>query len=301
MSIELLIGITAGIALTLGIFILRLKWIKGRGKRKGKKGEKIVASELGRLSRRDHIVLNDLLIPVAEGRTSQIDHIVVGRKGIFVIETKSLSGRISGSEHSQYWTQHLSQQSRQFYNPLLQNRGHIRALRKLLPYLDEESIISVVVFTEAWRLDLRADDFIIPRRFLRDRRIRRTFIPSERIKRRWWKPGKEVRLDDLQIVVPLDELIDEISRRKRILNREEMSRIADHIRELSIEGGGAGRAHTAYAQETSRRISRQITQGNCPRCGGRLLIKKGDRGEFVGCENYPQCRFSCSIDRLKCV
>jgi DNA topoisomerase-1 len=33
----------------------------------------------------------------------------------------------------------------------------------------------------------------------------------------------------------------------------------------------------------------------CPECGGPLLFKTGRFGRFVGCSNYPQCRFSKPI------
>lgn len=298
MDIELLCGLLAGIALTLGILIIVVKWRQGRGARKGRRGEKIVARELKRLRGNGSIVLNDILLSAGPGRTAQIDHIVVSRRGVFVIETKSLAGRISGSEHSQYWTQHLSTQSRQIYNPLLQNRGHIRTLRRLLKDYDEGLFVSMVVFTEAWRLDLNADDIVIPRRWLPDRRIARTFIPSERRRRRWWRRGGEVRLDESQPVMMLDELVEEIERRPRILDRETVEEIAKAIEEADIQGRREGKGHTAYARETSRNITLGIRQGNCPRCGGRLIVKRGERGEFVGCENYPECRFTCPIDRL---
>ena len=29
----------------------------------------------------------------------------------------------------------------------------------------------------------------------------------------------------------------------------------------------------------------------CPTCGGKLIIRKGEFGEFMGCSNYPKCRF----------
>lgn len=34
-----------------------------------------------------------------------------------------------------------------------------------------------------------------------------------------------------------------------------------------------------------------IENGICPRCGGRLVIRKGKFGDFYGCSNYPQCTF----------
>ncbi|MCD7863717.1 MAG: topoisomerase DNA-binding C4 zinc finger domain-containing protein [Lachnospiraceae bacterium] len=30
----------------------------------------------------------------------------------------------------------------------------------------------------------------------------------------------------------------------------------------------------------------------CPRCGGELIEKNGRYGKFMGCRNYPDCRYS---------
>ena len=294
----LIFGILIGLIIALLILIAVLWWRRGRAARKGRKGEKIVSKELKSLKKRDFIVLNDLLLPAAQERTSQIDHIVVSTKGIFVVETKSHAGRIAGSEHSQYWTQYLASQSRQLYNPLLQNASHIRVLRRLLPDVDANLLISVVVFTEVWRLDLRAEDIIVKRTLLPDRHIKRTFTPSERKDRHWWCPWRrEVRLDERQIVVPLEELTDELKRRKPAIPRDMLAGIAEKIEDAALSQKSDKRGHREYAKETSRNIAREIRQGNCPRCGGRLVVKRGEKGEFVGCENYPDCRFTCSIDR----
>lgn len=32
--------------------------------------------------------------------------------------------------------------------------------------------------------------------------------------------------------------------------------------------------------------------GRCPECGGRLVERNGKFGAFVGCEGYPDCRFT---------
>ncbi len=29
----------------------------------------------------------------------------------------------------------------------------------------------------------------------------------------------------------------------------------------------------------------------CPKCGGKLIERIGNKGRFWGCENYPKCRF----------
>lgn len=298
MDWNIIIGLLCGLILALLILIAVVRWRQGRGERKGRRGERIVAKELKGLGRREYIVLNDLLLPTAQGRTSQIDHVVVSTRGIFVVETKSLAGRIAGNEHSQYWIQYLSSQSRQIYNPLLQNAAHIRVLRRLLKDLDPELFVSVVVFTEAWRMDIKANEIVIPRSILPDLHIRRTFRPSERRKRRWWCPGREVRLDESRVILSIDEVTEELKRRKRVIPRDSLSEIAERIEGVAITDRHSRVEHKEYAKATSRNITREIRQGNCPRCGGRLVIRKGGKGEFVGCENYPSCRFTCTVDHL---
>lgn len=39
--------------------------------------------------------------------------------------------------------------------------------------------------------------------------------------------------------------------------------------------------------------------GLCPKCGKPLLKRSGRFGEFVGCSNFPRCKFTCSLDELE--
>lgn len=294
-DINLYVLLTVIALVATAVIIGIIRWKRGWRKRKGKMGERIVAQELTRLKRKETVVLNDILLPASEGRTSQIDHLVISTRGIFLIETKSHAGGITGSEHTQYWTQYLGGRKQRIYNPILQNRGHIRSLQRLLPEVDKSLFNSVIVFTEATTIKVSADDIIIRRRILPDRHIRRTFIPSERRKRHWWCPWREVRLDEGNVVVGIAELIAEMQRRRKVLDREEVERLGEMIRQKSLRGGSAVRAHTAYAKATAKRTERDIRQGNCPRCGAALVMNYTDRGEFLRCSNYPACRFWCSI------
>lgn len=294
-------GIVIGFVIAVLVMVFIIRWRNGRAARKGRRGEKMVARELSRLSRKENIVINDLLVPSANSQTSQIDHVVVSTRGIFIIETKSHAGRISGSENAQYWQQHLPSQTKTFYNPLLQNRSHIRAVRKLLKghaELSDKAFSAVTVFTDAWRLDVKADDLIISRTFLPDKHICRTLIPAERRRKRWWMPGRETVLDEQKMVTHLDGLLDELQRRPRIISRDSLQAIADTLTSANITGARARRDHTAYARHTSAEVSAAIAHGQCPRCGRQLVIRKSAGKEFAGCSGYPDCRFTCSIDRL---
>jgi ssDNA-binding Zn-finger/Zn-ribbon topoisomerase 1 len=33
-------------------------------------------------------------------------------------------------------------------------------------------------------------------------------------------------------------------------------------------------------------------KGLCPRCGGELVEKEGEYGKFLGCSNYPNCKYT---------
>lgn len=298
----MLSGAVIGFLIALLVLAIVMWWRNGRDARKGKHGEKVVAKELARLGSREYIVIHDLLVPSANGSTSQIDHVLVSTRGIFIIETKSHAGRISGSENAQYWQQHLSSQTKTFYNPLLQNRSHLRAVRKLLKShkdLCDDVFATVVVFTDAWRLDIKADDLVIERTLLPDKHIRRTVVPAERCRKRWWRSVGEVVLDEHKMATLLDGLLDEIERRPRVIERDSLQSIADTLISANIDGSSARREHTDYARRTSAAVSADIAAGRCPRCGRPLVVRKGSNGEFVGCSGYPECRFTCSIDRLR--
>jgi hypothetical protein len=113
---------------------------------KGQLGEWAVQRKLEKsLSSTDYTILRDVTLQTHQG-TTQIDHVVVSPFGIFVIETKNMSGWIFGAEHDAQWTQSLYRSKVRFQNPLRQNYAHVRALQELLG-LDTSKFHSVVVFT----------------------------------------------------------------------------------------------------------------------------------------------------------
>lgn len=125
----------------LVIFILLLKNI--RPKSKGEIGEKLVNDILKKLPS-SYVVIKNILLKTNVG-TAQIDHIVVCKKGIFVIETKNYSGLIYGEERQKYWAQIIGKSKNKFFNPILQNKGHINAVKNSISY-KKVPIYSIVVF-----------------------------------------------------------------------------------------------------------------------------------------------------------
>ncbi|NNH76520.1 NERD domain-containing protein [Acinetobacter sp. ANC 5380] len=78
-------------------------------------------------------VCNDITFLTKSGNTTQIDHLVVSRKGIFCIETKNLNGVIKGNKDDQYWSyKNVLGNTSKIYNPLFQNASHVRHVSSLL-------------------------------------------------------------------------------------------------------------------------------------------------------------------------
>jgi restriction system protein len=97
-----------------------------------------------RLDRATYRAVHDLTLPTPDG-TIQIDHVVVSRYGIFVIETKNMKGWIFGGERQSQWTQKIFRHTTRFQNPLMHNYKHVKALQALLD-VPPETIHSVVTF-----------------------------------------------------------------------------------------------------------------------------------------------------------
>ncbi|SFZ90253.1 Nuclease-related domain-containing protein [Flaviramulus basaltis] len=127
-------------------FLLYL-WVQGNKPRiKGHVGEYKVKNILLKAFKNPNAtVFNDITIRL-NGDSTQIDHVVICEKGIFVIETKNYSGWIFGNERSKKWTQVIFKKKTSFQNPLHQNYKHIKFLESILN-IDIRLCISLVVFT----------------------------------------------------------------------------------------------------------------------------------------------------------
>lgn len=112
---------------------------------KGYYGEYLVLSELY-----PHIpgtckILMNIKIPNGEGKTTEIDLLLIHETGFYVFEVKHYKGTIYGNSADKNWTQYFRTTSNEhFYNPVAQNQNHINALAKMFPGVPSYSF---VVFT----------------------------------------------------------------------------------------------------------------------------------------------------------
>jgi len=111
------------------------------------RGEALVSRILLSSSRPpDYHLMNHVTIRLEDG-TTEIDHILVSRFGVFVIETKDYSGWIFANAADRTWTQVRFKWRFKFQNPIFQNNRHVRAVKELLDFLPPETVKSIVVFS----------------------------------------------------------------------------------------------------------------------------------------------------------
>ena len=96
------------------------------------------------LPKDEYYLIKDVTLLTDDG-TTQIDHIIVSRYGVFVIETKNMKGWIFGSANQKTWTQKIYKHTHKFQNPLHQNYKHVKTLEALLD-IPSSAIHSLVVF-----------------------------------------------------------------------------------------------------------------------------------------------------------
>lgn len=133
---------------------------------RGFMGESWVKLELSKLPKDSYIVLNDIMIKDDNG-THQIDHLVLSKFGIFVIEMKNYYGLIKGKEFDNKWCQYLGKNKSYFINPIHQNYGHIKALSNLLK-IDDKNFISIVCFSNQVKLAVNCNTVVTQLDYLND-------------------------------------------------------------------------------------------------------------------------------------
>ena len=237
---------------------------------KGKLGEYMTYKYLRSAENNGAKFLFNIYIPKGEEETTEIDVLMIHAKGLFVFESKNYSGWIFGSECQKNWYQTLPKgrgrsHKESFYNPVMQNRGHIKHLKVLLG--EDVPMHSIITFSERCTLkkvEIKSADVpVINRGEVYHTvasicgKIENPFLSEEQIAAIYEK------------LYPYTQ-VDAATKAQHIENIEK-------------------KLDPAPAQE-------QPQTRTCPRCGGALVLRTASKGanagnKFYGCSNYPKCRF----------
>ena len=231
------------------IFILLILVTIFYKKIRGFMGEFWVKQELKKLPKDKYIILNDIMIKSSKG-SHQIDHIIISKYGIFVVEMKNYYGLITGEEHQNKWTQHLGKNKYYFNNPIHQNYGHIKALEELLN-LSEDKFISIICISNQAKLKVKAKN-----------------------------------------VTQLDFVNDLIKSYNNEIIIEDLSKIKNKIEQNNITDKEIRKSHIKNIKNTVKENNDKEKNMICPKCGGKLVEQNGKYGKFIGCSNFPNCKYT---------
>lgn len=225
----------------------------------GENGERTVSSYLADLECDDYQVFNDLLL--RDGNyTTQIDHIILSRYGVFVIETKNVHGKVYGSGNAEFWKQYLpdwgykrygTTQEHQLRNPLWQNAGHIKSLRRLV-FDNDIPIHGIVVFPYETDLYVTADQPVL----------------------KMWQGVPYIK-----------------QYRDKVLSADQLGFYRRRLLEVISTTESDRQQHLNNVNRNKERRDAAVASGKCPRCGGTLVLRTGKYGQFYGCSNYPRCNY----------
>jgi restriction system protein len=207
-----------------------------------------------------HLIKNVTLPTFTDGKeqgTTQIDHIIVSKYGIFVVETKNMKGWIFGDENQKLWTQQIFKHKSKFQNPLHQNYKHIKTLESLLKIESKtksDTTFSVIIFI--------GDS---------------TFKTNMPENVRFARGGIEYIKSKTDIV----------------LSGQEVANVIEQIESGRLERSyKTNRQHVMHVRGI---IEEKSDIKSCSKCGAEMVLRKASKGinagnEFWGCSTFPMCR-----------
>lgn len=268
----------------------------------GRNGEYLTYRHLRRYEKDGGKFLFNIYIPKGESGTTEIDVLLITTKGLFVFESKNYSGWIFGDEDKRNWYQTLPQgkgksHKESFYNPVMQNRTHIKHLKALLG--DTIPMHSIITFSDRCTLKSVLVTSLDVHVINRSKVV--TLIS-------WiWERNRDA-LSPAQIQAIYDKLypytqVDTAAKEKHIADIEK-----------TIYHGvvkPAGSVALTLVPEIQPKETEPIVHSEpeepslcCPRCGSKLILRTAKKGsnagnQFYGCSNFPKCRYVQSASSKK--
>lgn len=230
----------------------------------GKLGEYLIWLGLRNLSGNRKFLFN-LYIPNGDGKTTEIDVLLIHETGLYVFESKNYSGWIFGSEKNKNWTQCLkggrTSNKIQFYNPIKQNERHIKRLKELLSGKFTCPIYSFIVFSE--RCELKKIELSSDLHKVIKRNELRRYVPVNSPE----KPLSSDEINDIfELLYPYSQASEEVRKQ--------------HIADVDL-----------ISSKTAKREERKSC---CPKCGSEMSLlseenKNGILKQHWKCLNFKEC------------
>lgn len=243
------------------------------------------ALNIARLFGRRGKVLSNVYIPKEDGTTTEIDLLFITQKGIFVIESKNFSGWIFGKENDNYWTATLPTQKNKFYNPIKQNKTHIKWLKAYLE--DDVPMFSIIVFSDRCEFKKMVVDISDVRVIHRERLY-------YNINEIWCKYPDVMSNQQINTIFEKLKILTNVDDAVKQNHISSIKRKYDKPASVSDESVMT----FPVAEESVQEHKDELV---CPRCGNALVLRQAKKGErvgksFYGCSAFPKCRYIKNIE-----
>ncbi|MFK5894091.1 MAG: NERD domain-containing protein [Pseudomonadota bacterium] len=204
------------------------------------------------LDKNDYHLIKNVTLPTENG-TTQIDHIIVSKYGIFVVETKNMKGWIFGSANQKQWTQKIFKHTSKFQNPLHQNYKHVKTLEACLN-TKNDCIFSIIIFIGDSTFKTKMPDNV---RFARG--------GIEYIKNK-----RDVAFNEDEVTDVIEQIESGRLERSFKTNRQHIK----DVREIIEEKSNIKSCSKCGSDMVLRKASKGKNAGN----------------KFWGCSGFPKCR-----------
>ena len=211
------------------------------------------------------LVLHDVLIDGADGYTSQIDLVLVGNKGIYVVEMKSFAdAKIYGDTKKSKWYYYSHGKKYEIYSPLRQNKKHVEYLKTFLKDFGDLPVFSIITMI--------CDDFKVSGEIGENTAICSS-LPS------------------------MEKAIYKIAENKpEVFDDTKKQEIFDYIKNNQHIGKDARKEHKQNVIAYKESLEEMQRQKVCPYCKSELVLRNGKNGKFYGCKNFPKCRYTMKYE-----
>ena len=219
----------------------------------GTAGERFTYRELADWFKKRQIIRN-VYLKKKNGELTEIDLLAVSQKCILVVESKNYSGWIFGDEKDSNWTQTLGRDRKHsFFNPIIQNQVHIKALAHNLPDFPALPLLSLIVFSDRCTLKsvscAAENTYVIYRRDL-------PFIMKKTVHTMPKVISEEER----------DGIIDLLS----ATSRPDEAVKNEHLQQVLSKAERCPKCQGELVERTAKHTG----------------------GTFLGCKNFPKCRYT---------
>lgn len=243
----------------------------------------------------DMVVLHDICIETQDSLTAQIDYIVITPKLNFIIECKNMIGNVEINAKGNFIRTYEFKGKKikeGIYSPITQNERHMAIIKEKRSE-SKGRLMSVITRSNFESVYKPLVVLANPKTLVYDR-----YAPKE-------VKNKVIRAD--QLTATLRKMQSESKNyswsRKDMLefaeeilqyNREEHN---DYIRKYELLMADVDKS-VKDSVSAMENIPQEMNMKEevCPQCQGKLVVRNGKFGKFIGCSNYPKCKYTKNID-----